>query len=137
MHDDGEKDLGPDIASLSLGGAATMSFRIKAKHWLAKGLTAANYNPELPVIRGSQGWKQRIKANDFYKAGRMTEYEAAKKELFKLLDDKNEKRKKHAPVVLFLELRHGDMVVMHGDQIQKIYEVSVLAFGIPSTANTP
>ena len=39
MHDDGEKDHGPDIASWSLGGAASMDFKIKSKYWVAKGLT--------------------------------------------------------------------------------------------------
>lgn len=127
-HDDGEKDLGPDIASLSLGGAATMSFKMKTKHWLAKGLTSETYNPELRIIPGSQAWKQRTKANDLYKAGRMAEYEAAKNELFNFLNEVKEKRKKNAPVVLSLELRHGDMVVMHGDKIQEIYEVRVPPF---------
>ena len=117
-HDDGEEDLGPDVASLSLGGAATMQFRMKAKHWQPKGLTPETYNPELPVLPGSQAWKQRTKANDLYKAGRVAEYEAAKEEIF------TEKRKKNASVVLSLELRHGDMVVMHGDKIQEIYEVT-------------
>lgn len=123
-HDDGEKDLGPDIASLSLGGAATMHFRMKAKHWQPKGLTPETYNPELPVLPGSQAWKQRTKANDLYKAGRVAEYKAAKEETFNFLNGKTEKGKKNARVVLSLELRHGDMVVMHGDKIQEIYEVT-------------
>lgn len=126
MHDDGEKDLGPDIASVSLGGAASMDFRIKAKHWTVKGLTAQNYDPDLWVLPGSQAWKLRAAANDLYKAGRMDEYEAAKAEVFSSL--KKDKRKNGA-TVLTLELRHGDMVVMHGEQIQKVYEVSIHFYG--------
>lgn len=124
MHDDGEKDLGPDIASVSLGGAASMNFKIKSKYWIAKGLTAATYDPELWVVPGSHGWKLRIAANELYKAGQMKEYNAAKAELFKFLSKDSEKRRKNGPIVLTLELRHGDMVVMHGEQIQEIYEVS-------------
>ena len=32
---------------------------------------------------------------------------------------------KTGPIVLSLELRHGDMVVMHGEEIQRIYEVCI------------
>ena len=125
MHDDGEKDLGPDIASLSLGGAATMNFRMKSKHWIAKGLTAENYNPELLVPPGSQAWEMRIAANDFHKAGLVEEFEAARAKLFRFLAKDSEKRRRNGPIALTLELRHGDMVVMHGEQIQEIYEVSI------------
>ena len=121
-HDDGEKDLGPDIASLSLGGAATMTFRMKAKHWLAKNLSSDNYDPELPVQTGSQAYQFRNIVNEHYKAGRMAEYERTKAELLKYYN-KDEKKKKHAPTSLTLELKHGDMVVMHGAEIQKIWEV--------------
>lgn len=122
-HDDGEKDLGPDIASLSVGGAATMSFRMKSKYFLPKNLTPDNYNPELPVQKGSQAWQLRITANEHFKAGRMAEYEAAKKDIFTFLNKDSEKKKKHAKTCLTLELKHGDMVVMHGAEIQKFWEV--------------
>ena len=125
MHDDGEQDLGPDIASLSLGGAATMTFRMKSKHWLAKGLTAGTYDPETQVWAGSQGWKSRIAANEHYRAGRTAEYEEAKSDLLKFLNKDSEKRKKNGPIMLTLELKHGDMVVMHGEQIQQVHEVNI------------
>lgn len=118
-HDDGEKDLGPDIASWSLGGAATMGFRMKSKYWKFKERNADNYDPELPVRPGSQAWKERIALNELYQAGHMDEYEQAKTALFKALD----KNKNNGPTVLSLELRHGDMVVMHGEDIQKNNEV--------------
>ncbi|KAL9077233.1 MAG: hypothetical protein Q9161_000499 [Pseudevernia consocians] len=135
MHDDGEEDLGPDIASWSLGGAASMDFKIKSKHWMAKDLTADTYNPELWVLPGSQAWKMRIAANAHYKAGRIAEFETAKAELFKFLNKDSEKRRKNGPMVLTLELRHGDIVVMHGERIQEIYEHAVkpkgkLRFGL-------
>ena len=130
-HDDGEKDLGPDIVSMSLGGAATMNFRIKEKHWQASGLTCQNYDPEQEVLPGSQAWKMRVAVNDLYKAGETERYERAKEELVEFL---NKQKKKNGPVVLSLELRHGDMVVMHGEEIQRIYEVCIpLPLPLPMT----
>ena len=113
-HDDGANDLGPDIASLSLDGAATMTFRMKSKYFLPKDLTLDKYDPELPVQKGSQAWQLRDAANEHLQAGRVTEYEAVKKELLEFLNRDSEKKKKHAPTCLTLELRHGDKVVMHG-----------------------
>ena len=102
-----------------------MRFRMKSKHWVSKALTANNYDPELPVLPGSQGWQLRIAANKLYKAGRIAEYEVAKGDLFKFLDNDSEKRRKKASPVLNLDLKHGDMVVMHGKELQRIYEVGV------------
>jgi hypothetical protein len=73
-HDDGEKELGPTVATLSLGAEAIMSFRPKAK--VALGPTANN----------AKGTKADV---------------------------------------LKVVLRHGDIVVMHGSGIQKLYEHAV------------
>ena len=100
-----------------------MTFRMKAKYFLPKGLTRENYNPELPVLKGSQAWQLREAANAYFHAGRVVEYEDAKEELFAFLNRDVERKKKHAPTSLTLELRHGDMVVMHGAEIQRVWEV--------------
>ena len=100
-----------------------MTFRMKSKYYLPKDLTPNKYNPELPVQKGSQAWQLREAVNEHFKAGRMAEYEAAKQDLFNFLNKDSEKKKKHAPTCLTLELRHGDMVVMHGAEIQKVWEV--------------
>jgi 2OG-Fe(II) oxygenase superfamily len=71
-HDDGEKELGPTVATLSLGGNATMSLRPKAKSGLGPG------------SRNAKGTK---------------------------LD------------VLRIKIRHGDIIIMHGSGIQKLFEV--------------
>lgn len=71
-HDDGEKELGPTVATLSLGAQAIMTLRPKAKVNL--GVNSKN-------ARGTK------------------------------------------PDVLKMVLRHGDLVVMHGTGIQKLYEV--------------
>lgn len=95
-----------------------MQFKIKSKYWKANIPTAAGYDPEAWVLPGSQAWKMRLTVNEHYKCGRMAEYEASKADLMAHLGQAN------PPVVLTLELRHGDMVVMHGERIQEIYEVS-------------
>lgn len=100
-----------------------MTFRMKAKYYLAKDLTPKNYDPELPVQKGSQAWKLREATNEHFKAGRVAEYQAAKKDLFAFLNKNGEKKKQNGPTCLTLELRHGDMVVMHGAEIQKFWEV--------------
>ena len=107
-----------------------MTFRMKAKYHLPKDLTPKKYNPELPVHKGSHAWQLREAATAHYKAGRAAEYEKAKKELFTFLGRDREKKKKHAPTVLTLELRHGDMVVMHGAEIQKVWEVCLIFFSL-------
>lgn len=99
-----------------------MNFRMKSKHWIAKNLTIDNYNPELWVRPGCQAWKLRVAVNKLYKAGRTKEYQIAKANLF---DSLKKDKRKNGSTVLTLELRHGDMVVMHGEEIQKIHEVSV------------
>ncbi|KAL3418928.1 hypothetical protein PVAG01_09149 [Phlyctema vagabunda] len=71
-HDDGEKELGPTVATLSLGADATMSFRPKKKS-----------NVCGPPKTSNEGEK---------------------------------------PTVLKIKLGHGDLLIMHGTQIQKLYD---------------
>ncbi len=55
----------------------------------------------------------------------MAEYEAGKTELFKFLNKESEKKRKNGPIVLALEIKHGDIVIMHGERIQEIHEHAV------------
>ncbi len=75
-HDDGEKTLGPTVASMSLGCSSVMHWRPKASVKIC-GKTKAN-------------------------------------------NQKGEKRE-----VLKILLEHGDIMIMHGAKIQKLYEHSV------------
>ncbi|KAK8070945.1 hypothetical protein PG997_011148 [Apiospora hydei] len=77
-HDDGEKELGPTVATLSLGSPAVMRFRPKRKTQL-----------------GQEGRSKR--------------------------GDK--------PSVISFVLRHGDIVIMHGTDIQRDYEHAVTPCG--------
>lgn len=77
-HDDGEKELGPTVASISFGAAATMSWRPKKKNDIPGGASSA---------------------------------------------------KKTKGDVLKIILRHGDIMIMDGSDIQKYYEHQVEAHG--------
>jgi hypothetical protein len=78
-HDDGEKELGPTIATLSLGAEALMTLRLKKKY---QSIGRASSN----------------------------------------------KRGTH-PDMLKVVLRHGDIVIMHGVQLQRMYEHAVTPNG--------
>ncbi|KAG9228506.1 hypothetical protein BJ875DRAFT_477330 [Amylocarpus encephaloides] len=80
FHDDGEKELGPTVATLSLGCSATMAFRPKAKSSIQN----------IRRTRNAKGTK--------------------------------------APVLKIL-LEHGDILIMHGREIQKHYEHAVKPHG--------
>lgn len=55
MREDGEKHVGPDIASLSLGGAATLNFRVKSKYWQFKERNVAkSYAVLIDVLKRLQ-----------------------------------------------------------------------------------
>lgn len=79
-HDDGEKELGPTIATLSLGSQAEMSLRPKRS--APAGIGHARNN-----ARGTRG------------------------------------------VALRILLNHGDIVIMHGEEVQKYFEHAVTPRG--------
>ena len=80
-HDDGEKELGPTVAALSLGSPSFMRFRPKWKR--------ASPFPSIKekIAAGSRG-------------------------------------KKVYADVLEVPMKHGDIMVMHGADIQRYYDVS-------------
>ncbi|KAL2198595.1 hypothetical protein P885DRAFT_33104 [Corynascus similis CBS 632.67] len=79
-HDDGERELGPVVAALSLGSPSTMRFRPKR-----------NTGFFLPT--------QQVQGRTCYKE------------------------------VLEVTMKHGDMMVMIGTEIQKVYEHTVEPYG--------
>ena len=106
-----------------------MGFRIKSKHWqfkdkiFDKKFLSDKYDPTAFVRPGSQFWEMRTAVNELYRAGRMDMYKPAKEELGKELA---KDRRQNAPTILSLELRHGDLVVMHGAELHEIHEVCSL-----------
>lgn len=78
-HDDGETELGPTVAALSLGSPSIMKFRPK--------YNKSGFGDTLPIGSRTGGGRA-------YKP------------------------------VLEVPMKHGDMMVMHGAHIHRIYEVS-------------
>ena len=117
-HDDGESTLGPSIATLSLGGQASMRIRMKASSW--NGLVRKKtYKGRVPVAPGCKNEAALHALNAQFDQASAAEWAKLVEEFF----CKQKEIKVNAPVVLEMQLNHGDMVVMNGADIQKYYEV--------------
>ena len=124
-HDDGEATVGNTIVSLSLGHPAIMSFKMKDKIYNLHELNADNYDPSVPVIRGSRLWQEREELNAAW--DKMTERMKTIR-LNKILRA-IERDRKPSPVLFEATLKFGDMMVMHGEHFQKIYDHGVTPQG--------
>ena len=119
FHDDGEKELGPTIATLSLGGRATMSLRMKERYY--RGFTkGGKYNPREPLLPGCAFEEDRKSLNNKWGKVSDKQFGIEVNQLSKRLNRKN------SPVFLNMTLCHGDIVIMHGAEMQKYYEVRLL-----------
>ncbi|KAM0712083.1 hypothetical protein Q7P37_011177 [Cladosporium fusiforme] len=154
-HDDGEKGLGPRIATLSLGAAATMSLRVKAKYFSHVSNTGVFTDEKplpLPLLESSgyaSGYKSKTrsaalqgsaKPSKDTHTGRLDAYaelqalrQAGDSEAFrrrsKEIPKELELRRKQADAILSFHLTHGDVVIMEGEQIQKYLEHQVEPHG--------
>ena len=130
FHDDGEKDLGPTIATLSLGCPASMRFRMKAKYHrgpVEKGGQKARptaYDPHEPVLPGSAFAMERNELNKKFKDGKTT-LSQLQTEWATILQALDARSPGSCPVLLDVTLHHGDMIIMHGAELQKYYEHAV------------
>jgi alkylated DNA repair dioxygenase AlkB len=122
-HDDGEFGLGPTIATLSLGAPGTMRIRMKARYF--HGSSSAGVYDDARPIPGCSQYEARAALQpslDLLKAQDPKAYRARLKQIPKELKLKHSG---HAKDVLKMELGHGDVVVMHGAELQKYYEHAV------------
>ncbi|KAG2415898.1 hypothetical protein HFD88_007090 [Aspergillus terreus] len=120
-HDDGESSLGPTIATLSLGAKSTMLIRMKHKyyHGFSKAKKLLDVDPVLP---GCHMHSERKEFRD-----RLQNHEINQAQYDKLRWSMLKKaRNAEAPPIIKMELNHGDLVVMHGEGLQKYYEHSVI-----------
>lgn len=129
-HDDGEEGLGITVVTLSLGGMATMHFRMKKKYFTPAALANKEqkinrYDPKRNVPVGSKLWEKRTALNAEFGKIPDAEWEKAKREVFKEFATVKAVQCKK---LLEIELKHGDYLIMHGGEIQKYYEVCFLAF---------
>ncbi|OJD32311.1 oxoglutarate iron-dependent oxygenase [Diplodia corticola] len=133
-HDDGEKGLGPTIATLSIGAPATMSIRMKEKHHFGvtekKGTTDTRTYVDIPPIQGCNKFEERLSAHAQLEQLKREGDAAAYRERLKALPAELELKKKgKAKELLEMHLRHGDIVVMHGAKMQQYYEHKVEPVG--------
>ncbi|KAF2703790.1 hypothetical protein K504DRAFT_391765 [Pleomassaria siparia CBS 279.74] len=122
-HDDGEFGLGPTIATLSLGAPGTMRLRMKARHY--NGMSNAGVYDDTPPLPGCVAYEARLEAQKHLahiKATNSSVYRASLKTIPKQLGLKSGGTARDA---ITLTLAHGDIVIMHGEGIQKYYEHSV------------
>ncbi|GAA6002137.1 hypothetical protein JCM10207_003093 [Rhodosporidiobolus poonsookiae] len=89
-HDDGERGLGPYVASISLGADATMSFRPKVK-------------------KGKPGKKKKVVSEP---NAEVDEPDGAS----------GEGNSRKARACLKMRLMHGDIMIMEGEAMQKLFE---------------
>jgi hypothetical protein len=105
-----------------------MLLRMKQKYFLGKTTAGKYLAGNDPVLPGSQYFEQRRQLKQALQRGEFKEEQYAQKfEEMKKAYNKKKKGKRErvkASAFLQLELKHGDMVVMHGEGLQKYYEVS-------------
>ncbi|KAL2010317.1 hypothetical protein VTN00DRAFT_6124 [Thermoascus crustaceus] len=123
-HDDGESSLGPTISTLSLGASAKMYIRMKDKYYngcsASKKLLAHD-----PVLENCAKYDERRELKQQLENGVITNavYNERRQKLLEGI-----KRKEAAPLI-YMPINHGDLVVMHGANLQKYYEHSVIPDG--------
>ncbi|EFR00651.1 hypothetical protein MGYG_03658 [Nannizzia gypsea CBS 118893] len=122
-HDDGESSLGPTIATISLGGPATMLIRMKDEYY--NGFRKRDNKDKVylqhdPVLPGCANEEARAEFARKFNSKEITseEYLAARQAL--------PTSRREAPPLCTMALHHGDLAVMHGPDLQKYYEHSVI-----------
>jgi hypothetical protein len=124
-HDDGESSLGPTIATLSLGAKSVMSIRMKYKYYNGLSKTKTLLKDD-PVLVGCRMEAERRSLKSQLANGEIdqTTYDSLRRKALQ------KGKCGEAPIGIKMELNHGDLVVMHGENLQKYYEVD----GIQSRA---
>jgi hypothetical protein len=122
-HDDGEFGLGPTIATLSLGASGTMRIRMKARHY--HGCSSAGVYDDSAPLPGCQMYDARLGLHADLQGLKKADAKAYRARLKQIPKELALKSSGNAKDVLRMEVSHGDIVVMHGAEIQKYYEHAV------------
>lgn len=100
-----------------------MYIRMKDKYY--KGFTGSGFNIRPlnndPILPGCARYDEKVELLRRFRAGEMTkqQYDKDLLELLKTIT------KKEASPTIVMDLYHGDLMVMHGELLQKYYEVSI------------
>ncbi|MCJ1389057.1 hypothetical protein MMC18_001911 [Xylographa bjoerkii] len=125
FHDDGEKELGPTVATLSLGGNAVMTLRMKGRYFT--GLTKGGaYDHKEPVLPGSFLETERRSLNTLHSRVSESKFDAMRKTVY---STSKHRTPRNGPPILTMHLSHGDIVIMHGAEMQKYYEHQIVSSG--------
>lgn len=81
---------------------------------------SGKYDPLAPVLPGCLLEEERKALNAEYGKIPQADFDARRQAMY----DDNASRLKNCPPLITMNLKHGDMVVMHGAEMQKYYEVS-------------
>ena len=96
-----------------------MQVRMKRRYYY--GCKGENqYDHEAEVIPCSFAYEERKKLREAY--GKVSD-DVYQRQFEKIM--RRIPKKGSAPSCLKMELGHGDMIVMHGEDMQKFYEVSI------------
>jgi len=100
-----------------------MMMRMKATYYFGKSKNGIILADD-PVLPGCANYKERLELKNLRGKLKDDEYEKRKEKLYGSM-----KRTKTsaAPEMIKMHLKHGDMVVMHGAEMQKYYEVSAIS----------
>lgn len=97
-----------------------MTWRLKSKYWCGfRDKDRNHYDPKMPILPGCRKPEVRRELNELAKTVTTAELDAAAKIALAFAP----RESKTAPVVLEMDLRHGDYMVMHGASMQTYYEV--------------
>lgn len=100
---------------------------MKSKYWqghsgLGSGSKAKEYRllRDDPVLQNCRHEDERRELKRQYDAREITQaqYDEARTQIFQ-----TDKKLGKPPVLIDMHLKHGDLVVMHGGELQKYYEV--------------
>lgn len=95
-----------------------MHIRMKNKYYF--GISNAGVpTPDDPVLPGCSKEKERRSLKKKFDKHQITKDDYAAQRVAMLPKPGS----RHAPRLLSLELKHGDLIVMHGAALQKYYEV--------------
>ncbi|PYH69162.1 hybrid D-mandelate dehydrogenase-like dehydrogenase/2OG-Fe(II) oxygenase [Aspergillus vadensis CBS 113365] len=125
-HDDGESSLGPTISTLSLGAKSTMLVRMKYKYYHGYS-RAKKLLEEDPVLPGCKNYLRRRELKAGLLGGSIDRegYDELRREGLSMKKGGTGGGGEATPCIK-MEVNHGDLVVMHGEGLQKFFEHSVI-----------
>ena len=103
---------------MSLGCPAVMTLKMKERYY--KGVTKTGaYRADEPVLPGSALEQERKALNALHGTLTKEQFEERRKKMYK----DNAKKIGPPPVILKMALAHGDIIIMHGAEMQKYFVV--------------